>query len=99
MTTTEAKITPTPKNVEQYKTAINAGQECIKAGLTKADAARKIFNLLHDESREIVIKAFIEGATVTEKGSPTYYYNISRQYKKNLRESKATPKTTKPKES
>ena len=103
MTNTETKST-TPVNQTKYDLAITKGLETIKSGGSKADAARAIFEMIRDESREVVIKAFIEGATVTEKGSPTYFYNINRQFKKNQnRELKASPKattkTSKPKES
>ena len=45
-------------------------------------AARRIYELIHDEHRDIILKAFIEGADVTPKGAPTYYYNISRKFKR-----------------
>lgn len=103
MTNTEAKST-IPVDQAKYDLAISKGLETIKSGGSKADAARAIFEMIRDESREVVIKAFIEGTTVTEKGSPTYFYNINRQFKKNQnREVKTSPKPTtkasKPKES
>lgn len=71
-----------PKDPARYKRAIDIGIQTLKGGGSKADAARAIFRLLVDEHREVVLRAFIEGAEVTIKGSPTYYYNISRKYKK-----------------
>lgn len=71
-----------PTDPARYKRAVELGKEKLKAEGSKAAAAREIFKLLQDEPREVVLKAFIEGATVTEKGSPTYYYNISRKFKK-----------------
>ncbi len=99
MTTTENKSS-TPVNQAKYDLAITKGLETIKSGGSKADAARAIFEMIRDESREIVIKAFIEGATVTEKGSPTYFYNINRQFKKKQnRELTVTQKISKQKQS
>lgn len=93
----------TPVDQVKYDLAITKGLEIIKSGGSKADAARAIFDMIRDESREVVIKAFVEGATVTEKGSPTYFYNINRQFKKiQNRELKTSPKVatkaSKPKE-
>lgn len=98
MTNTENKVLPAPSDPTRYELAIKTGLEIIATGQSKADAARAIFELIRDESREVVIKAFIEGATVTEKGSPTYFYNINRQFKKNQNRELKSPKksTTKP---
>ena len=41
-----------------------------------------IFQMLQDESRDVILQAFIDGASVTPKGSPTYFYNISRKLKR-----------------
>jgi hypothetical protein len=42
----------------------------------------EIFKILKDESREVVLQAFIEGANITPKGSPTYFYNVTRKLRK-----------------
>lgn len=70
------------KDKNRLNKAINEGRAIITSGGSKADAARAIFRLIHDEHREVVLQAFIEGADVTPKGSPTYYYNISRKFRK-----------------
>ena len=49
------------------------------------------------EEREIVIRAFIEGATLTEKGAPTYFYNITRKARRNPNVVKAQPQRIRPK--
>jgi hypothetical protein len=77
---------PTPKNKAQYINAVAKGLEVIAGGGSKADAARAIYEMLLDEDREVIILAFIEGATVTEKGSPTYFYNVKRQFERKQRE-------------
>lgn len=71
-----------PKDKNRYAKAVQDGQTILTDGGSKADAARAIFRSIHDEHREVVLRAFIEGADVTPKGSPTYYYNISRKFRK-----------------
>ena len=71
-----------PKDKNRYAKAIQDGRTILAEGGSKADAARAIFRLIHDEHREVVLRAFVEGADVTPKGSPTYYYNISRKFRK-----------------
>jgi hypothetical protein len=71
-----------PKDKNRYAKAVQDGQTILTEGGSKADAARAIFRLIHDEHREVVLRAFIEGADVTLKGAPTYYYNISRKFRK-----------------
>lgn len=97
MSNTETKSAAVPTNQEQYSSAVAKGLEVIASGGSKADAARAIYEMLLDESREVVVKAFIEGATVTEKGSPTYFYNVRRQFERKQREEakQATPKLKK----
>lgn len=86
MSNTETKSAPSPNNPKLYSLAIAKGKEVIASGGSKADAARAIYEMLIEESREVLILAFIEGATVTEKGSPTYFYNIRRQFERKRRD-------------
>lgn len=79
------KIEPTPKteiNGEAVKAAIAAGKALIEEGKTKAEAAMAIYMQIEGESQETVVKAFVEGATLTEKGALTYWYNCRRKLKK-----------------
>ena len=71
-----------PSDPELYNRAINEGREQLVQQRSKAAAARTIFQLLQNESRDVVLKAFIEGADITPKGSPTYFYNITRKLKR-----------------
>jgi bisphosphoglycerate-independent phosphoglycerate mutase (AlkP superfamily) len=71
-----------PKDKNRYAKAVEEGLTILTEGGSKAEAARAIFRLIHDEHREVVLRAFVEGADVTPKGSPTYYYNISRKFRK-----------------
>jgi len=77
------KQTLLPNDPARYAQAIEEGKKQLNQGKSKADAARAIFRLIHAEPREIVLQAFIEGADVTPKGAPTYYYNINRKFRKN----------------
>mgnify|MGYP000010385586 FL=1 len=70
------------KDKNRYAKAVQDGRTILTDGGSKANAARAIYRLIHDEHREVVLRAFIEGADVTPKGSPTYYYNISRKFRK-----------------
>ena len=71
-----------PSDPALYNRAINEGREQLVQQRSKAAAARTIYQLLQNESRDVVLKAFIEGADITPKGSPTYYYNITRKLKR-----------------
>ena len=70
------------KDATRLASAISEGKSILKECGSKASAARHIFELIHEEHRDIILKAFIEGADVTPKGAPTYYYNISRKFKR-----------------
>ena len=74
-------LTPV-KDAQRLASAISEGKSILKECGSKASAARRIYELIHDEHRDIILKAFIEGADVTPKGAPTYYYNISRKFKR-----------------
>ena len=82
--TVETKKTETnPKNVANYKKAVALGKDLSKTpDITKAEVARKMFELIQDEPREVIAKAFVEGANLTPKGAMTYVYNIRRKMKK-----------------
>ena len=73
----------TPENPTNYKKAVSLGKEMIKKpDMTKAEVARKMFELIKDEKREVIAQAFVEGATLTPKGAMTYVYNVRRKWKK-----------------
>lgn len=61
------------------KEAMTQGLALLKEGKTKADAARHIYMAIKDEAKEVVIAAFMQGATLTEKGATTYWYNCKRK--------------------
>lgn len=85
---TEAKVEPAKKidlNKPSIKEAIAQGKAIIKDGKSKADAARAIYALIKDEPKEIIVAAFVEGATLTPKGALTYWYNCKRRAAKESR--------------
>ena len=55
-------------------------------GLPEA-AAPELIEALKDEEKDVVIAAFVQGATLTEKGAVTYWYNCRRKAKKAARRS------------
>jgi len=64
------------------KKAITLGKEVGKQPEnTKRDAARSMYELIAAEPREIVIRAFIDGAGPTQKGAQTYFYSCKRKAK------------------
>ena len=77
---------PEPKKIdltkEPIKGAIAQGLELIHSGKSKADAARAIFGVLKDEQKDAIVAAFVAGATLTDKGALTYWYNCKRKAKK-----------------
>ena len=74
-------------NKQPIKDAIAKGKALIKEGKSKADAAMVIFEALKAEEKDVVIAAFVQGATLTEKGAVTYWYNCRRKAKKAVKES------------
>ena len=70
-TKTESKIDKTtPKNIANYNKAVSLGKELSKdPEMTKAEVARRMYDLIKDESREVISMAFQEGARITPKGS------------------------------
>ena len=66
-------------NKQSIKDAIAKGKAVIKEGKSKADAAMVIFEALKAEEKDVVIAAFVQGATLTEKGAVTYWYNCRRK--------------------
>lgn len=72
-----------PENPDAYKKAVSLGKELSKnPDATKADVARKMFELIAEEKREVIAQAFVEGANLTPKGAMTYVYNVRRKIKK-----------------
>lgn len=64
------------------KQAILEGKSLIAEGKSKADAARAIYEAISEEDKEVIVAAFVEGATLTPKGALTYWYNCRRKASK-----------------
>ena len=64
--------------------AVQDGQKIIKEGGTKIEASMAVLRAIHDLDQETVVKAFIEGASLTPKGALTHWYNCRRKLKKEL---------------
>ncbi len=79
------QVTPKPKNPQKVKEAITLGKKLSKTpDITKVSVATQMYELIHDEDREIISRAFMEGANLTEKGSMTYFYNPHVNLNRNL---------------
>jgi len=79
------KSEPTPKvepNEEIVKAAIAGGKALIDQGKSKVEAAMAIYEKIEEESQETIVKAFVDGASLTEKGALTYWYNCRRKLRK-----------------
>ena len=70
------------QDVTGYQVAVNEGRKLIGEGKTKSQAAMAIYSALQTNDKETVIKAFVEGASLTEKGAMTYWYNCKRKQAK-----------------
>lgn len=85
-TVQQAEAAHAPKKIDLSKPlvreAITQGRAIIKDGKSKADAARAIYSVLKDEDKDVIVAAFVEGATLTEKGALTYWYNCRRKAEK-----------------
>ncbi len=72
-----------PNNPAAVKKAVALGKELSKVpDTTKAAVALKMYELIADEPREIIVQAFVDGARLTPKGAQTYFYNCRRKVKK-----------------
>lgn len=72
-----------PTNAPAVRKAIALGKDMRKVPDTsKADVARKMFETIADEPREVIVQAFVDGAGLTPKGAQTYFYNCRRRAQK-----------------
>jgi len=75
-----APSVPKPTNPAAVRKAIALGKDMRKQPETsKADVARKMFETIADEPREVIVQAFVDGAGLTPKGAQTYFYNCRRR--------------------
>ena len=80
---TETTIKIKPANPANFKKAISTGQAMTKkGGVTKAEVARAIYDLVKDEERDVIAQVFVQGCGLTPKGAITYVYNVRRKLAK-----------------
>ena len=75
---------PTPKpSQDKIRDAIKIGQDLIKKKMTKAEASMVMYRLLHEGGcdQEVIVDAFVKGASLTPMGARTYFYNCRRKYR------------------
>jgi len=71
---------PKPTNPAAVRKAVALGKDMRKQPETsKADVARKMYDTIADEPREVIVQAFVDGAGLTPKGAQTYFYNCRRR--------------------
>jgi hypothetical protein len=71
---------PKPSTPATVRRAVALGKEMRKdPNASKADVARKMFETIADEPREVIVQAFVDGAGLTPKGAQTYFYNCRRR--------------------
>ena len=78
------QVTHKSKNPKKVEEAVALGRKLSKTpDITKVSVANQMFALIHDEPREVIAKAFMDGANLTEKGAMTYFYNCRRKFREN----------------
>ena len=62
--------------------AIKIGKDLIVKKMTKAETSMVMYRLLHEGGcdQEMIVDAFIKGASLTPMGARTYFYNCKRKY-------------------
>ena len=79
MTKPKKQVEPTSLSPENIDVAVATGRALIDQGKPKVEAAMAIYRLIGSQPQEIVLQAFVEGATLTPKGALTYWYNCKRK--------------------
>ena len=86
-----AKPAVVASNKALFDLVVAEGLDFIKDGRSKAEAARAIYASLKDEPKEVIVAAFVAGATLTEKGALTYWYNCKRKAAKDEKKAGSSP--------
>ena len=66
--------------------AVLEGQAHISEGKTKVEVAMAIYRHLNECPQEVVLQAFVEGASLTRKGALTCWYNCRRKFSREVSE-------------
>ena len=80
MAKTKKQTETTTPSDDLIAQAILEGQALIAEGKTKVEAAMTIYRHLNESPQEVVLQAFIDGASLTPKGALTYWYNCRRKF-------------------
>jgi hypothetical protein len=83
---TKTETPPTDDNADLIAQAISEGRALVDQGKSKIEAAMAIYRHLELLPQATIVSAFIEGATLTEKGALTYWYNCRRKLAKERRD-------------
>ena len=70
---------PVDDSDQVVATVVSDGLALINAGRSKIDAAMAIYRQIEHLPQQTIVRAFIDGATLTEKGALTYWYNCRRK--------------------
>ena len=78
-----AQAAAKPTNAAAVRKAVALGKDMRKQpDFSKADVARKMYESISEEPREVIVQAFVDGAGLTPKGAQTYFYNCRRRAEK-----------------
>lgn len=77
--TVEVEVTPLIQD------SINIARTTRQKGFTKMDAVRKIYPKLASQTRESIWYAIIHGVDISSRGAVTYYYNVRKESKRQVR--------------
>lgn len=85
------KAKPDAKTIQD---AIKIGTDLIKKEMTKAETAMVMYRLLHEGGcdQEVIVDAFIKGASLTPMGARTYFYNCKRKYQAEVKKKETSTK-------
>jgi len=75
-----AQLVAKPTNPAAVRKAVALGKDMRKQpDMSKSDVARKMYETISEEPREVIVQAFVDGAGLTPKGAQTYFYNCRRK--------------------
>lgn len=70
---------PVTADMAIVEKAVAEAREMMSRGSTKIDAAMAMFRQLENHPQDVVVRAFIDGAGLTDRGALTYWYNCRRK--------------------
>jgi len=70
---------PAVTDMSIVEKAVAEAREMMSNGSTKIDAAMAMYRQLESHPQDVVVRAFIDGAALTDRGALTYWYNCRRK--------------------